>query len=62
MGSNTRKMTFAVTQEIEVQLESCKKKFFANQNTSEMIRELLLAGIRSLDEQTSSNHISENSV
>ncbi|WP_317855342.1 hypothetical protein [Chakrabartyella piscis] len=62
MSKKSTKLTFSVTEEMQELLGNCKKEFFDDQNTSEMIRELLLAGFRSLDEQEQAKTDSEESA
>lgn len=51
MPTNLTRMTFTVTEEMEASLGKFKKEMFFNQNNSEMIRELVRAGMRALDEK-----------
>lgn len=42
-------MTFSVTPEIEILLKSFKKEMFYDRSQSDMIRTLVLAGMKALD-------------
>lgn len=46
MPTNLKRMTFIVTPEMEAPLDTFKKEMFYDRNQSEMIRELVLAGMR----------------
>lgn len=44
-------MTFAVPEGMEAPLSKVKKEMFYDRNQSDMIRELVMAGMRALDEK-----------
>ena len=46
MTSDFKRISFAVTPELEKSLDRMKQEFFYNETHSHMIRELLSAGIR----------------
>lgn len=48
MAGTCKRITFLVTPEIENLLDRAKKDYFYQQTKSDMIRELVRAGIRSL--------------
>lgn len=50
MKDTCKRITFMVTPEMEVMLDKTKKDFFNKQTKSDMIRELVMAGIRASDE------------
>lgn len=52
MPTKLTRMTFALTKEIEIPLSQFKKEIFYDRNNSEMIRELVMAGMRALNEKT----------
>ena len=56
MTDTCKRITFMVTPEMEVMLDKTKKDFFYRQTKSDMIRELVLAGIRALDEEKASKN------
>lgn len=43
-----KRMTFVVTPEMEVPLQDAKRELFYNHTQSEMIRELIAAGLRAI--------------
>lgn len=45
MGTESKRLTFVVTPEIEGLLAKAKKELFYDQTQSAMIRELLMAGL-----------------
>ena len=51
MATELKRMTFAVTYEMEASLNSINKEFFYNRTQSDMIRELVLAGMRALESE-----------
>lgn len=46
MPATYKKIAFTVTTEMEAPLKACKQELFQNCNRSEMLRELVLAGMR----------------
>lgn len=48
MTAGWKRMSFAVPPDLEAPLNSMKKEFFYNRTQSEMIRELVAAGMRAL--------------
>ena len=50
MASSLTRLTFTVTKEMESELNRFKKEKFYNKNNSEMIRTLVSAGMRAIDE------------
>lgn len=48
MATGLKRMTFAITPDMEVPLNSIKKEFFYDRTQSDMIRELLSAGVRAM--------------
>ena len=49
MSTDLKRMTFSVTPEIEASLKSFKKEMFYDRSQSDMIRTLVLAGMRALE-------------
>ncbi|HWQ76441.1 MAG TPA: hypothetical protein VN441_14105 [Syntrophomonas sp.] len=49
MPTNLKRMTFIVTPEIEASLKLFKKEVFYDRSQSDMIRELVSAGMRALE-------------
>lgn len=47
MSGQSKRLTFVVTPEIEAQMKSMKKEIYFNRTQSDMIRELVAAGVRS---------------
>ena len=47
MGAQSKRLTFVVTPEIEAQMKSLKKEMYFDRTQSDMIRELVAAGVRS---------------
>lgn len=50
MATELKKIQFVVTPEIEPHLKELKKEFYYDKTQSDMIRELLAAGIRAFKE------------
>ena len=48
MATELKRMTFVVTPEMEEPLNSIKKEMFYNRTQSDMIRELVSAGVRAI--------------
>lgn len=48
MPTNLKRMTFAVTPEMEAPMDSIKRELFYNRTQSEMIRELVMAGVEAV--------------
>lgn len=46
MAAKLKRMTFAVAPDMEVLLDSAKKEMFCDRTQSDMIRELIAAGLR----------------
>lgn len=55
MATILRRMTFVVTPEIEEPLNSLKKEMFYNRTQSDMIRELVSAGVQVLKAKKAAN-------
>lgn len=55
MATELKRMTFAVTEEMESELNRFKKEKFYDKNNSEMIRTLVSAGMRAIDEKQEEN-------
>lgn len=51
MAAGTKRLTFIITPDIEAPLASIKKEFFYNHTQSEMICELISAGLRAVKEE-----------
>lgn len=49
MATELKRLTFVVTPDMEVPLNSMKKEMFYDRTQSDMIRELLSAGMRALE-------------
>ena len=49
MATELKRLTFVVTQELEPRLDHTKKELFYDRTQSEMIRELVLAGLDAMD-------------
>lgn len=48
MATELKRLTFVVTQEMEPLLANAKKEFFYDRTQSDMIRELLMAGLNAV--------------
>lgn len=48
MAIGLKRITFVVTPDIEAPLDSIKKEFFYDRTKSDMIRELVSAGVRAM--------------
>lgn len=48
MATGLKRMTFAITPDMEAPLDSIKKEFFYDRTQSDMIRELVSAGVRAM--------------
>lgn len=48
MATELKRMTFVVTPEMEGRLDSIKREMFYNRTQSDMIRELVSAGVRAI--------------
>ena len=51
MATALTRLTFVVTKEMESRLANAKKNWFYDRTKSDMIRELVLAGLETLDEK-----------
>ena len=51
MATNLTRLTFVVTEEMEPLLASAKKERFYDRTRSDMIRDLILTGLDTLDKQ-----------
>lgn len=51
MATALTRLTFVVTKEMEPLLANAKKNWFYDRTQSDMIRELVLAGLETLDEK-----------
>ena len=47
MGEGSKRLTLVVTPEIEAQMRSIKREMYYDRTQSDMIRELVAAGVRS---------------
>lgn len=47
MGEGSKRLTLVVTPEIEAQMRSIKREMYFDRTQSDMIRELVAAGVRS---------------
>ena len=47
MSGQSKRLTFVVTPEIEAQMRSMKKEMYFDRTQSDMIRDLVTAGVRS---------------
>lgn len=52
MPTRLKRMTFVVTQEMQPILNRTKKELFYDRTQSDMIRELVIAGLNAIDEKT----------
>lgn len=48
MAAGLKRMTFVITPDMEAPLDSIKKEFFYDRTQSDMIRELVSAGVRAM--------------
>ena len=48
MATNMKRFTISLTEELEAALDKAKREMFYNRTQSEMIRELLSEGVKSL--------------
>lgn len=55
MATSLTRLTFTVTEEMESELNRFKKEKFYDKNNSEMIRALVSAGMRAIDEKHGEN-------
>ena len=55
MATALTRLTFVVTKEMEPRLDSAKKSRFYNRTQSDMILELVLAGLDALDEKAAAD-------
>jgi hypothetical protein len=62
MPTNLARITFTITEEMKAPLGRFKKEIFYDRNNSEMIRELVMAGMRALDEKTAQESKREQSA
>ncbi len=51
MATKLKRMTFVVTPEMEEPLNYIKRELFYNRTQSDMIRELLLAGVQAIKDE-----------
>ncbi len=51
MATRLKRMTFAITSDMEAPLDSVKKEFFYDHTQSDMIRDLISRGLASLKEE-----------
>ncbi len=51
MATELKRMTFVVTPDMEEALNSIKKEMFYNRTQSDMIRELVTAGVRAIKDE-----------
>jgi len=54
MATKFKRVTFAITPELETLMDKAKKTFY-DHNLSDMIRKLILAGIEALNEKADAN-------
>lgn len=47
MGEGSKRLTLVVTPEIEAQMKDMKREMYSDRTQSDMIRELVAAGVRS---------------
>lgn len=52
MATRLKRMTFAITSDMEAPLDSVKKEFFYDHTQSDMIRDLISRGLASLKEES----------
>lgn len=52
MATSLTRLTFTVSEELESELKRVKEEKFSNESQSEMLRELMLAGLRTAVENT----------
>lgn len=50
MATELKRLTFVVTQDMEPLLAKVKKEFFYDKTQSDMIRELLMAGLNAIED------------
>ena len=55
MATELKRMTFAITPDVEVRLDEMKRKMFYNCSRSEMVRKLLEAGADAIDKREETN-------
>ena len=55
MATELKRMTFVVTPEMEEPLEEFKREMFYDRTQSDMIRELVSAGMRAMKSKKTSN-------
>ena len=51
METKLKRMTIVVTPDIEERMDRIKKEFYYNRSRSDMVRELIAAGLRALEEK-----------
>jgi Arc/MetJ-type ribon-helix-helix transcriptional regulator len=62
MATEMKRMTFAVTKEMEALLDRAKKNMFYDCNQSDMIREILTAGLEVMDEKAGKEKLHKQSA
>lgn len=55
MATDMKRMTFTVTKEMKPLLDKAKKELFYDKNQSEMLREIIMAGLEVMDKKVSEN-------
>lgn len=56
MTAGTKRLTIVVTQEMEALLTNAKKEYFYDKNQSDMIRELILAGLDAVEDRAAAEN------
>jgi|GEM_PF-830201 len=62
MATEMKRLTFAVTKEMEALLNRAKKDIFYDKNQSDMIRELVMAGLNAMDKKEADKNKTGKSV
>ena len=52
MAAESKRLTFVATQEITLLLADAKKKYFYDKTQSDMIRELIMAGLDTVEKRS----------
>lgn len=59
MATELKRLTFVVTQEMEPLLANAKKEFYYDRTQSDMIRELLLAGLNAVGDSAAKKNTAD---
>lgn len=60
MATEMKRMTISITKEMEPLLDKVKKNLFYDRSHSEMIREIIMAGLEVIDKKEEKNKVEKN--